>query len=323
MQIDPREINLIEVQEYLEQTFHPIAEHKSLNFEIEARSDLPRKIFTDKHRLYQILKNLLSNAFKFTEHGRVSMTIEVASKDRQFLFEPLNEACNVIAFTVCDTGIGIPREKQKLIFEAFQQADGTTSRKYGGTGLGLTISRELARLLGGSIEVDSQPNVGSTFTLYLPQNFTGEEQSTRDRLDVDQITLVPPLPKDANFEKTIILVVDDDLRNFYAISSVLEAKRMKVLYAENGKTGLKMLMENPGVHLVLMDVMMPEMDGIEAIQNIRKCSQFEHLPIISLTAKAMKGDREKVIAAGATDYVTKPVDPERLLAVMYYWMPSS
>jgi signal transduction histidine kinase/AmiR/NasT family two-component response regulator len=320
MQIDPSDLRLSDVQDYLDQTFRPVAEHKGLQFQIETGQELPRKIFTDNSRLQQVLKNLLSNAFKFTEQGKVTLRVDVAAKDHPFEIETLRQARKVISFSVTDTGIGIPREKQKLIFEAFQQADGTTSRKYGGTGLGLTISREIARLLGGSIEVQSTPGIGSTFTLYLPQNYTGADAKIIDRSDAEAAPLVPKLPDGADFSNRRILVVDDDMRNIYAITSVLEARGMKVIYAENGRVALKLLQDNPGIDLVLMDTMMPEMDGIEATQQIRKMTQFADLPIISLTAKAMKGDREKAISAGASDYVTKPVDPDRLLSVMHMWI---
>jgi len=245
------------------------------------------------------------------------MIVKPASKDR---------GDNMNAFAVQDTGIGIPAEKQKLIFEAFQQADGTTSRKYGGTGLGLTISREIARLLGGSIDVVSTPDEGSTFTLYLPTKYLGAEMSagrTDDAKDDDDEQAVPALPENAAFTGTRVLVVDDDMRNIFAIRSVLEARGIQVLHAENGKLALEMLTKHPDVNLVLMDTMMPEMDGLSATRAIRDILQFQSLPIISLTAKAMKGDREKAIEAGASDYVTKPVDPEKLLAVIHMWRSRS
>ena len=224
-----------------------------------------------------------------------------------------------------DTGIGIPQEKQGLIFEAFQQADGTTSRKYGGTGLGLTISREIARLLGGWIEVQSVQEKGSTFTLFLPQNYTGAESTPQGKVlegesEMENNQLIPPLPLNADFTGKKVLVMDDDIRNIFAINSVLESRKIKVLHAENGKLGIQLLNENADVDLVLMDMMMPEMDGLTATQEIRKIPKFAKIPIISLTAKAMKGDREKAISAGASDYVTKPVDPDKLLSVMHSWL---
>jgi HAMP domain-containing protein/signal transduction histidine kinase/ActR/RegA family two-component response regulator len=313
MPIDPRTFPVSEVRDYLEQTFRHVAEQKGLSFEIAVDENLPKSMFTDANRLEQILKNLLSNAFKFTARGGVVMSIRPGRNDR---------GDEVVCFAVKDTGIGIPAEKQKIIFEAIQQADGTTSRKYGGTGLGLTISREIARLLGGTIEVVSAPNEGSTFTLNIPNTYVGPEAlRAHEAGDARDIELqIPPLPADADFTGRKVLIVDDDARNIFAINSVLAARSMEVLHAENGKQALALLQKHPDVDLVLMDTMMPEMDGLEATRAIRDMIPFRTLPIISLTAKAMKGDREKAIQAGATDYVTKPVDPEQLLAVIHNWM---
>jgi CheY-like chemotaxis protein len=237
--------------------------------------------------------------------------------------QPGGKDDGTISFDIKDTGIGIAIDKQRLIFEAFQQADGTTSRKYGGTGLGLTISREMARLLGGSIDVASAPGEGSTFTLHMPITYAGAEAVARDDThagDSAPEPNVPPLPLDANFAGKKVLLVDDDGRNVFAIASVLKARDMRVLHAENGKIALELLHKHADVDAVLMDTMMPEMDGIDATRAIRDIVQFQSLPIISLTAKAMKGDREKALAAGASEYVTKPVDPERLLAILHVWL---
>ncbi|MEO5668408.1 MAG: ATP-binding protein, partial [Bdellovibrionota bacterium] len=320
MPVNPKEVETRDIQEYLEQTFRPVAEHKGLEFVFEKSADLPKNLFTDENRLQQILKNLLSNAFKFTDKGTIRLRMSLADKSASYPYEPLNRSKNVIVFSVTDTGIGIPLEKQKLIFEAFQQADGTTSRKYGGTGLGLTISREIARLLGGLIRVESEPGSGSTFHLLLPQKYMGSDANlSSERHDSDALTY-EPMPKDASFRGKTVLIVDDDMRNIFALSTVLKQHDMEVLYAENGKYGIDALKENPGVDLVLMDTMMPEMDGLEAIRRIREMPNFVDLPIVSVTAKAMKGDREKCLAAGASDYVTKPVDESHLMSVIYRWL---
>ncbi len=321
MPINPQEFYVNEVQDYLEQSFRPVAEHKNLDFKIEMGENVPRKIYTDSSRLQQILKNLLSNAFKFTSSGNVTMSVRLADKDFAFSGSAASGK-DVIAFSVQDTGIGIPIEKQKLIFEAFQQADGTTSRKYGGTGLGLTISREIARLLGGHIEVESTPGVGSKFTLYLPQSYAGAKgiYQSSSAVDDNVIEMFAKAPHSFDFSGYRVLVVDDDIRNIFAITSVLEGQKMKVAHAENGKIAVSTLLSDSDFDLVLMDTMMPEMDGLEATKLIRQQPHFANLPILSLTAKAMKGDREKCLEAGASDYITKPVDPERLLSLIHVWL---
>jgi len=319
MSIEPQEIQLPQIYEYLEHNFRPLAEHKNLNFTINANGDLPKAVFTDNNRLQQILKNLLSNAIKFTEKGDVKMDIKVVEKDKKFSIETLDKSPSVLAFSVSDTGIGIPIEKQNIIFEAFQQADGTTSRKYGGTGLGLTISREIARLLGGIIKVESAPGKGSIFTLYLPEKYIGAELVSKGS-SIRKETAYPVLPKNADFKGKKILIVDDDMRNIYALTSVLEPWGMIVTHADNGRSGIRRLKDKPDTDLILMDIMMPEMNGFDAIKMIRKTPNFKSLPIIALTAKAMKGDREQCLEAGASDYITKPVDTDRLLAVMYSWL---
>ena len=388
-----------------------------------------------------------------------------------------NKAERAIEIAVTDTGIGIPEDKQKLIFEAFQQADGTTSRKYGGTGLGLSISREIARLLGGELQVRSRPGEGSTFTLYvpleaepsapalpgaaparydnsgaivptaLPTSF--EINDDRDDLGKDPFVLI--VEDDATFASILldaaheaglkgvvstagagtlnmarklqptaitldlglsdidgfvlldllkhdpqtshvpihvisgvdrsksvigmgafgitekpaergdlvrvftdlrghaesnkprrkkaapkpstlqvpelagakVLIVDDDIRNIFSLTSVLESHDVEVLHAERGKDGILILEQTPGVDVALIDIMMPEMDGYETMQEIRKRSQLADLPLIAVTAKAMKGDRQKCLDAGASDYIAKPVDIELLLALLRVWVARS
>ena len=629
MTISLGDLPFTELAESMDRTFRQLGNDKRLDFNIDLDPSLPRIIHTDSTRLQQVLKNLLGNAFKFTEKGGVTLRAETVSSGWSVGHETLDRASAVIAFSVVDTGIGIPSEKQRIIFEAFQQADASTTRKFGGTGLGLSISREIARLLGGEIRVSSEENVGSSFVLYVPQSYiaptrrrdeergahtlepslmpatgrTGafdvpsaealrrrgeaetpiddfqliiEEQVADDRgaitqgdrvvliieddvifagilLDMahdrgfkgvvatrgdsglrlahrylpDAITLDISLPdmegwsvldrlkhdkitrhipvhiisgddetarglklgafaqvqkpvtketldeafakirgfverpnksllivedneqqrsaiaeliggdgdvditsvssgqealqilgerrfdcmvldlglpdmngfefinrmknelgvndipivvytgreltnkeetelkrmaeaiivKDARSPERLLdetalflhrveanlpeekrqileqlhesdpvlagkkaLIVDDDMRNIYALTSLLERHKMNVVYAESGADGLEQLAKNPDIDVVLMDVMMPEMDGYEAMRRVRAMEQYRNLPMIALTAKAMKGDREKCMEAGASDYITKPIDAQQLVSLLRVWL---
>ncbi|MET9452538.1 HAMP domain-containing protein [Streptomyces cinerochromogenes] len=488
MDVSPERVPLRQLIDYVEATFRPMTSQKSLDFTVTTAPGAPADLLTDDSRLRQILRNLLSNAVKFTEQGDVELRIEPAGDDE--VPSGVVRGSAVVAFRVKDTGIGIPEQQLETIFGAFQQADGTTSRKYGGTGLGLSITREIAHLLGGAVTVDSTPGRGSTFTLFLPvarPDFdellrsgrsvpkTGQEgtdepgdpvqqqppalgqrkrprrllvveerprglltlvaesvvrdlepgRSDGDGTPVDIITAVgaqeaagalaaepchcvvvelgvpdgesarflealradsaltgvpvlvhgphrtEPLAEDTaggsleylysldelrerialhlsaeepgevltlvrgeetqhtapdlTDERTrgrTVLVVDDDARNLFALSGVLELHGFRVLHAENGRKGIDTLLHNPDVELVLMDVMMPEMDGYTATAEIRKMPQYADLPVIAVTAKAMQGDREKSLASGASDYVTKPVDTHDLIACVRRWLPA-
>jgi HAMP domain-containing protein/CheY-like chemotaxis protein/signal transduction histidine kinase len=638
MSVEIEQVLFADLRDHLERNFSQLAQEKKLSFLIELGAAVPKSIYTDAKRLQQVLKNLLSNAFKFTERGEVKLQVEVSREGWNLERETLTNAATVLAFSVSDTGIGISPEKHRIIFEAFQQADGSTSRKYGGTGLGLSISREIANLLGGEIQLISRPGEGSKFTLYLPQTYQelrivndrnseisnpidiwqkdSQEQAgclfhdnyargliaelppaisvpvvapnfqvpiapypssiiADDRENIEQgdrilliieddvkfarilldmareqgfkglvavrsdiglamaqefqptaimldlnlpvmdgwtvldqlkhnsttrhipvhivsveegrqrslqlgaiaylqkpvtsealtkaltdikgfvdrqvksllvveddeiqrlsivdligntdvsivgvgsgaealetlrsghfdcIVLDLGLPDMTGFElieqikqdatlkslpiiiytgkeltrveetqlkrmaETIIvkdvrsperlldetalflhrvqanlpepkrqmleqlyqtdstlagkkvLIVDDDVRNIFALSSMLERHQMEIVYAENGRDGIALLQNMPDINIVLMDVMMPEMDGYETMQAIRNLPQFTSLPMIALTAKAMKGDREKCIEAGASDYITKPVDTEQLLSLLRVWL---
>ncbi|MFB7529717.1 HAMP domain-containing protein [Streptomyces sp. NPDC056178] len=396
MDVSPTRIALVQLVDYVEATFRPLTAEKGLDFSVRVSPELPATLHTDEQRLLQVLRNLLSNAVKFTDSGAVELVIRHASTDvpnaiREQLLEAgsLHDAdADLIAFSVTDTGIGIASSKMLVIFEAFKQADGTTSRKYGGTGLGLSISREIARLLGGEIHAASEPGRGSTFTLYLPlhpselppQGYpqvgpgtvevhgaaveegpftdvrpgagptvtvhdsagTGGPARSRKPLGSSERRLAlpsraaapaslqepwtlggqeePEVRRTFRFHGEKVLIVDDDIRNVFALTSVLEQHGLAVLYAENGRVGIEVLEQHDDVTVVLMDIMMPEMDGYATTAAIRRMPQFAGLPIVALTAKAMKGDREKAIESGASDYVTKPVDPDHLLSVMEQWM---
>ncbi|MFE9031283.1 HAMP domain-containing protein [Streptomyces iakyrus] len=388
MDVSPTRIALVQLVDYVEATFRPLTAEKGLDLSVRVSPELPATLHTDEQRLLQVLRNLLSNAVKFTDSGSVELVIrpardDVPQKIREQLLETgslTDPAAGLIAFSVTDTGIGIASSKMRVIFEAFKQADGTTSRKYGGTGLGLSISREIAQLLGGEIHAQSEPGRGSTFTLYLPlypselppqgyqQQLPALEAgdlvaSASELSDVEvetpaevtsyretqngpaalfrrrrRMPELPPRPaqleqwtpseqepaprsnRGIRFGGQKVLIVDDDIRNVFALTSVLEQHGLSVLYAENGREGIEVLEQHDDVAVVLMDIMMPEMDGYATTTAIRRMPQFAGLPIIALTAKAMKGDREKAIESGASDYVTKPVDPDHLLAVMDQWM---
>jgi signal transduction histidine kinase/CheY-like chemotaxis protein/HAMP domain-containing protein len=467
MDVHPAPVAISEIVAEIDQAFRLVAEQKGLAFEVGVDPGVPESIVTDRQRLLQVLKNLCSNACKFTDAGSVTLRVATSGSDPA-----------MVAFEVSDTGIGIPKDKLQLIFEAFQQADGTTSRRYGGTGLGLSISREISRLLGGVIEVRSVEGQGSAFTFSLPIAYPGLAQSpsirpapspppgpspglpalatngsqasgedgerrprrllvvddnplerssivelvsaegvevsaaatsdeaierlersrfdgvildlgldgstgfdlleriranprfwslpvivhtakdltrreetrlkkhtgsiivktagSRERLLEEtaavlsrakddlaggrQSGTVPVARGDAVFEGKQVLIVDDDVRNVFALTSALEALGMEVIYAENGREGLEAVNEHSGIDVVLMDIMMPEMDGYEAIKAVRAMPGRRELPIIALTAKAMAEDRDRTIAAGASDYITKPVDVDQLVSLLRVWL---
>jgi len=332
MDVEPAEVRLGDVRGYVEQAFAPQAEEKGLAFAVEVVDGVPPAMVTDPQKLQQVLRNLLSNAVKFTDTGSVTLQIAPARPGLVFDQHSLRTAEKVIGFTVADTGIGISDDKLALIFEAFQQADGTTSRKYGGTGLGLSISRSLARLLGGAIMVSSEPGIGSSFTLYLPDVLMPDTLGIPSVPIPTVVRTAPAILRPSGTPKRLVtpaahqldgatvLIVDDDVRNVFALTSALELHGMTVLYADNGTDGIKMLAEHPDVHVVLMDAMMPDQDGYETTRAIRRNRRFANLPVIFLTAKAMPGDRESALAAGASDYITKPVDLDELLELMASWV---
>jgi CheY-like chemotaxis protein len=277
-------------------------------------------VLTDEQRLQQILKNLLANAFKFTPRGRVELRIALESGSA-FQAASLRSGQQIIAFAVSDTGIGIPPEKHELIFEAFQQADTSTSRTFGGTGLGLTISRELSRLLGGEIRLRSTPGEGSTFTLYLPLLVPIE--APFDAGDDPRVLAgSPPNPpeKNADLRGRKVLLVDDDVHNLYAVTTLLERHGVRVLAARGAAECFELLDTNADVEVVLMDVMMPEIDGLEATRRIRERPGCAELPIVALTAKALAGDRDRCLEAGCSDFAAKPVAAETLVALLSKWI---
>jgi signal transduction histidine kinase/ActR/RegA family two-component response regulator len=351
MTVEPSEMPISDVVQMAHRHFQPLAERKKLQFSIDVADDLPTRMTTDVKRLHQILRNLLSNAFKFTDAGSVTLKIAPAKLGWSSDQEALSRAESVIAFSVTDTGIGIAEDKIKIIFEPFHQADGGTSRKYGGTGLGLSISRNIARLLGGEIRVTSTPGQGSTFTLFMPRDYvaattaplasgqtTSEKRIDRpaEGLKAPPEALAPQATATTKAAPSIrqvhdsdpvltgrtVLIVDDDERNLRALGSVLERYQMHVIRAENGQEAIDALRANDSVDAVLMDIMMPVMDGYLAMREIRVMEGYADLPIIALTAKAMKGDREACIEAGASDYLSKPIDPDQIVSLLRVWLYS-
>jgi HAMP domain-containing protein/signal transduction histidine kinase/DNA-binding response OmpR family regulator len=480
-----------ELKPMLERTFRHVAEATKLAFTIDLRPTLPETLPTDPQRLQQVLNNLLSNAFKFTERGKVEFIAQPATSGWSAANENLNRAGGVVAFSVVDSGVGIPLEKQQTIFEAFAQGDGTISRKYGGTGLGLSICRELTRLLGGEIRLESEPGVGSVFTLYLPTSapvqprresaagpangrragelraqtqtvargparvggrksparaaaaetavasgtksllivedddvqrrqivelladvtvqttavasgeealealkgqkfdcivldlglpglsgwqvidelrsqrslrsvpllvYTAKDLTRRDELKLGRATKTIVVkearsperlrdevaailqtgenggepaahgatngsePEDLSLTGKKVLVVDDDIRNIFALTALLERHKMDVISVDSGQEALETLEQSGDVDIALVDVMMPEMDGYTTMARMREMTSFKQRPIIALTAKAMKGDREKCIEAGASDYIAKPVNNAQLLTMLKSWL---
>lgn len=324
-------VQLKDIAEFVRRQFEPIAMDKGLAFAVKMDDDISDlKIHTDEQRLQQILQNLLSNALKFTEKGSVSMEMRIRSKNTGSGTDTGQRDDYALTIAVSDTGIGIPKDKQAVIFEAFRQADGTTSRKYGGTGLGLSICQKIAHLLDGHIQVESEAGEGSTFTLYIPISKVRSElltsslreaaASQHDWVPADALPDPAASLPDVSLEGKTILLVDDDLRNIYALTTALEAHRIHVLFAENGQEALQLLGDHEAIDIVIMDIMMPKMDGYEAIREIRKRPGFANLPIIALTAKAMKYDREKCIDAGANDYISKPILLDQLLSLIRVWL---
>ena len=311
-------ISIHDIPEVMGYNFNKLAEQKNLQFWTEVDTDAPPTFYTDGKRLQQILKNLLSNAFKFTSEGKIKLRIAPAEKVPLPAGYSLPEkADHMLAISVKDTGIGIAPDKQQVVFEAFRQAEGArTDRDYGGTGLGLSICREFSRLLGGFITVESEVGRGSTFTLYipsLPEDFAPDSSETT-------LSVPAGLPEELDMLKgKKILVVDDDFRNIFALEGALKSKGMNVISAYNGKEALEM-MEQGQPDLVLMDIMMPVMDGYVTIENIRRQSQWAELPIIALTAKAMKDDRQRCLQAGASDYLSKPLQMEQLFSMLLVWL---
>jgi HAMP domain-containing protein/CheY-like chemotaxis protein/signal transduction histidine kinase len=327
--VDPEEILLSSLLEMVGRPFRHEAETRQLSFDMHIDQDVTRSIVTDAKRLQQVLKNLLSNAFKFTEQGGVRLSVIAAQNGWNPDHPVLQQAAGVIAFEVSDTGIGIPFEKQKIIFEAFQQADASTSRRYGGTGLGLAISRELSQLLGGEIQLRSIPGRGSTFTLYLPAKYVGPSNAVRGGqngpvLLANQIAIQAAVMQDEPTEAvdddrldlqpgdSILLIVEDDPHYARIMVDLARDKAFKVLVATSGADAISLAKQfQPAA--ISLDVFLPDMLGWSVLSQLKLNPLTRHIPVQIIT---LDEDRQHGLACGAFSFVTKPVTAEGIGAVL-------
>jgi CheY-like chemotaxis protein len=324
--VDAEEILTSSLLETVGRPFRHEAENRELSFDIELDPNLARSIVTDSKRLQQVLKNLLSNAFKFTAEGGVRLQVSAAVGGWSAEHPVLNSTPAVIAFEVSDTGIGIPLEKQKLIFEAFQQADAGTSRKYGGTGLGLAISRELAGLLGGEIHLQSTPGKGSIFTLYLPLKYSGPTIAPRTSTPsqygaaptmptVTQERVTEQLPDDRlSLEPgdTILLIVEDDPHYARVLVDLARDKGFKILVAARGAEALDLAKQYQPAAISL-DVFLPDMLGWTVLSQLKHNPLTRHIPVQIIT---LDEDRQHALARGAFSFVNKPTTTEGVAAAL-------
>jgi len=326
--VQAEEVFFTSVLEMVARPFRHEAENRRLNFEVQTGPLLSRSLVTDSRRLQQVLKNLLSNAFKFTDQGGVRLSVSVATSGWSENHPVLSAVGSVVAFEVTDTGIGIPLEKQRIIFEAFQQADASTSRKYGGTGLGLAISRELASLLGGEIQLRSAPGKGSTFTLYLPQTYLGPSVASVAKRDTLSTFETTPMHLAASTITTAVvervaddrenladgeaalLIVEDDPHYARILADLAHDQGFKVLVANNGTEALAMAREfHPTA--VSLDVFLPDMLGWTVLNHLKQDPATRHIPVQVLTADE---DKQHGLARGAFSFITKPTSAEALEA---------
>jgi HAMP domain-containing protein/signal transduction histidine kinase/CheY-like chemotaxis protein len=335
--VDISDLRMGELQRYVERTFRHIADSKGVDFEINLDPGLPKAVQTDIKRLQQIIKNLLSNAFKFTHRGMVSLSVAPATGGWSPEAEGLNQSDRVIAYTVSDTGIGIAGDKQHIIFEAFQQADGSTSRKYGGTGLGLAISRELSKLLGGEIKLVSTPGAGSTFTLFLPQSYAAS-RITRQRaatMESRADTAAPAAPaktsalasavvdavamesevsvpfvneagddrEDIKPGDEVILIVENDIGFAKVLLDSARQQGFKGIVTGSGAAALAVTREyQPAV--VTLDIFLPDMQGWRVLDRLKEDLTTRHIPVCVVSTDDA---RERALDSGAQGFIAKPL----------------
>ncbi|HVI30612.1 HAMP domain-containing protein [Phenylobacterium sp.] len=325
--LDIGEMSFASLRDQVDRTFSQVALDKKLDFQVELDPALPRSMYTDDKRLQQIIKNLLSNAFKFTEHGHVKLKVSRAHGGWSPINDHLNTAGQVLAFQVEDSGIGIPDDKQRIIFEAFQQADGTTSRKYGGTGLGLSISRDITRLLGGELKVESKPGKGSTFTLYLPLNFSPAQPSARPASTTPTLARPMMLPSAFSDEPveavaddrdsissgdSVVLIVEDDPRFASILLSLVHESGFKgVVTGEGGAA--PSLARRFGPDAIMLDIGLPDMDGLALLDLLKRTPETRHIPVHVISADDQKG---LGLSMGAFGFTHKPVEREVVVSTL-------
>ncbi|EJT02234.1 HAMP domain-containing protein [Rhizobium sp. CCGE 510] len=322
--VDAEEIFISNLLEMMARPFRHEAENRSLSFAVEVGGDITKSIITDSKRLQQILKNLLSNAFKFTAQGGVTLRVGLAASGWSPDHPSLRHAPSVIAFEVVDTGIGIPPEKQRIIFEAFQQADASTSRKYGGTGLGLAISRELANLLGGEIQLRSTPGVGSTFVLYLPLTYVGAGAVAPKSVPPANVVEFAEAAAIRRAEKptehveddrhriaagdSVLLIVEDDPHYARVLVDLARDNGFKVLVAMRGGDALALAQDyRPAA--ISLDIFLPDMLGWTVLSQLKQNSQTRHIPVQIIS---LDEDRQHGLTRGAFAFMSKPTTPEGL-----------
>ncbi|MBY5437649.1 HAMP domain-containing protein [Rhizobium leguminosarum] len=322
--VDAEEISVSNLLEVMARPFRHEAENRNLSFAVEVGADITKSIITDSKRLQQILKNLLSNAFKFTAQGGVTLRVASATSGWSSDHPSLKHAPSVIAFEVVDTGIGIPPEKQRIIFEAFQQADASTSRKYGGTGLGLAISRELANLLGGEIQLRSTPGVGSTFVLYLPLTYVGAGAVAPRSVPPANVVEFAEAAANRRAEKptehveddryqiaagdSVLLVVEDDAHYARVLVDLARDNGFKVLVAMRGSDALALAQDyRPAA--ISLDIFLPDMLGWTVLSQLKQNPQTRHIPVQIIS---LDEDRQHGLTRGAFAFMSKPTTPEGL-----------
>jgi signal transduction histidine kinase/DNA-binding response OmpR family regulator len=319
--LDIGETSFTSLRDHMDRTFAQVAQDRKLEFAVELDAALPRAMYTDDKRLQQIIKNLLSNAFKFTDRGSVRLKIARAQSGWSLSNDRLSKGGPVLSFSVVDTGIGIPEEKQRIIFEAFQQADGTTSRKYGGTGLGLSISREITRLLGGELTVSSAPGKGSTFTLYLPLHYVPTAVQTAARPGITQVRAVAQeAPQEALIDDrdaisrgdAVILVVEDDQRFASILLNMAREAGFKGIVTGEGSAVVP-LAKRFRPDAITLDIGLPDMDGYALLDLLKRNPETRHIPVhvISADEQTRLG-----ISMGAYGYSGKPVERDSILATL-------